>query len=106
MRAPVEQAIFGDAEQCVETVCSVEEGPGTFAFADVAGDGGDGNERVLLGVGPVITPIKKLPRPLSASSHLATKKDWASLFVDMAIQNGTTSDAIDDTLDFSDLEAK
>lgn len=38
----VEPTIFGGAEQCVKTVCSVEEGPGTFAFADTVSNGGDG----------------------------------------------------------------
>ena len=70
----VELAIFGGAGKYAKTVRSVEGGPGTFAFADAAGDGGDRDERVLRSW-PNDHSNKKLPRSLSASSHLATKKD-------------------------------
>lgn len=102
---PVEPTTFGDAGQCVKTVRSVEEGPGTFAFADTLSDGGDGAS-VPSGLDPSIAPIRELPRSLTASSHPATKEDWASSSADMAIPNGPTSEAIDDAIDFSDLEAK
>lgn len=54
MEAPAERAISGGAGQCAVTVHSVEEGLGTFAFADAAGDGGDRTTGVSLGVDPVI----------------------------------------------------
>lgn len=102
---PVEPTTFGDAGQCVKTVCSVEEGPGTFAFAGTLSDGGDGAS-VSSGLGPLITPIIKLPRSPTAPSHPVTKEVWTSSCADMAIPNGPASEAIDDTIDFSDLEAK
>ena len=37
----VERATSGGAGQCVMTVCSVEEGLGTFAVAGAAGEGSD-----------------------------------------------------------------
>ena len=49
---------------------------------------------------------QKAPTVANHSSHLATKKGSTSSFADMAIPNGTASDTIDDSIDFSDLEAK
>ena len=54
----------------------------------------------------MIAPIKKLPRSLTASLHLAAKENQTSPPADMTIPNGATSDAIDDVIDFSELEAK
>jgi len=94
----VEPAIFGGAGQCVKTVHSVEGGPGTFAFADAAGDGGDGDERVLRSWPGDRTNQKT---PTVANRFLASRKKRIGS-VDMTIP----TDAIDDTIDFSDLEAK
>jgi hypothetical protein len=99
----VEPAIFGGAEQRAETVCSVEGGPGTFAFADAIGDGGDGDERALpRNLGDRTN--RKTPTVANLLTS-TTKKDWTSLSPDMTIPNGTANDGIDDAIDFSDLEA-
>ena len=90
----------------MKTVHSVEEEPGTSAFTDAADDGGDGDERVLPRSWPGDRTNQKTPTVAKRLLASRNKKDYTSLSADMAIPNGTTSDSIDNTIDFSDLEAK
>ena len=54
---------------------------------------------------PWLSDHHKTPT-VANTPHLTTKKGWTSSSAGMAIPNGTTSDNIDDDIDFSDLEAK